>query len=224
MTINILTLFPDMFRALNESIIGKAQDKNIIKINIFNIRDYSKDKHKKCDDTTFGGGAGLLMTAQPIYDAVLAADPKNLCRRVYMSPTGRVLNQSLVTEFSKDKDLLILCGHYEGVDQRVIDICGFEEISIGDYVLTGGELPAMVLIDCISRYIPNVLHSTDSVIDESFAGGLLEYPQYTKPYEFMGKKVPDVLISGHHENIKKWRKDMSLKVTKEKRPDLLKED
>lgn len=221
MKINVLTLFPEMFAALNSSILKKAFDKKLIELNVFNIRDYSTDKHKKCDDTTFGGGAGLVMTCQPIYDAVNAIDPKNECRRIFLSPKGSVLNQKLVLEISKEKDLLLLCGHYEGVDQRVIDMCGFREISIGDYILTGGEIPAMVLIDCIARYVPDVLHCSESVLEESFSEKLLEYPQYTKPYEFMGLKVPEVLISGNHAEIKKWRKEESLKITKEKRPDLL---
>jgi len=222
MKINVLTLFPEMFEALNASLLKKAFDKKLIELKVFNIRDYSTDKHKKCDDTTFGGGAGLIMTVQPIYDAVKAVDPDKMCRRIYLSPKGVVLNQKKILETAKEKALLLLCGRYEGVDQRVIDLCGFEEISIGDYILTGGELPAMVFIDCIARYVPNVLHCPDSVTEESFSNDLLEYPQYTKPYDFMGLKVPEVLISGNHAEIKKWRKAESLKVTKQRRPDLLK--
>jgi len=221
MKINVLTLFPKMFDSLNESLLGKAQGKKLIQINVINIRDFSKDKHKKCDDTTFGGGNGLVMTCQPIFDAVEFADKNKTAKRIYLSPKGKKLDQKTVKELSAVTKLLLLCGHYEGVDQRVLDLCGFEEISIGDYILTGGEIPAMVLIDSIARYIPDVLHCSDSVNEESFSHGLLEYPQYTKPFEFMGLKVPDILISGHHKKIEDWRKTESLKITKKQRPDLL---
>jgi len=219
--ISILTLFPKMFDCLNESLLGKAQSKKLIQINVINIRDFSKDKHKKCDDTTFGGGSGLVMTCQPIFDAVEFADKNKTAKRIYLSPKGKRLDQKEVVNLSAEKELLLLCGHYEGVDQRVLDLCGFMEISIGDYILTGGEIPAMVLIDAVARYIPDVLHCPESVNEESFSHGLLEYPQYTKPFEFMGQCVPEVLISGHHKKIEEWRKAESLKITKKQRPDLL---
>lgn len=222
MRINVLTLFPEMFDALRHSIIGKAIDKNLIDINIINIRDYSIDKHFKCDDTPFGGGAGMVMTPQPIFDSIKAIDPNHESFRIYMSPKGKILNTELVNNLSNfNKDLIILCGHYEGIDQRVIDLCIDMEISIGDYVLTGGELPAMVLIDTISRFVPNVLGSDKSAVEESFHNNLLEYPQYTRPQIFENLAVPDVLISGHHSNIEKWRTEQSYIITKKNRPDLL---
>ena len=224
MKIDILTLFPEMFAPLKTSIVGKAQEKNLIDINIINIRDYTKDKHKKCDDTPYGGGAGMVMSCQPIYDSVTSIEGYDEAYKIYMSPRGKVFNQIMVGEFKKFNHIIILCGHYEGVDQRVLDMLGFDEISIGDYVLTGGELPAMVVVDCISRFVPEVLHSSESVIDESFSNGFLEYPQYTKPSEFMGRKVPDVLISGNHKEIDKWRNEQSKELTKKRRPDLLKGD
>ena len=220
MKFDVLTLFPDMFKSLEESIIGKAKEKNLIEINLINIRDFSKDKHKKVDDTPYGGGAGMVMKPDVVYDAYSSLEDKN-ARVIYLSPQGNVLNQEKVKELSKENHLILLCGHYEGIDQRVIDEIVDEEISIGDYVLTGGELPAMVLIDSVSRYIEGVLND-ESTKEESFSNKLLEYPQYTRPEEFRGKKVPEVLISGHHENIKKWREQKSLEITKLKRPDLLK--
>lgn len=222
MKISILTLFPEMFKALNCSIIGRAIDNNILSVNVVDIRSFSLDKHSKCDDTPYGGGAGMVMTAQPIFDAFKAIDPLHTMTHIYMSPKGETINSQIVCTLAKDnKDLVILCGHYEGVDERVIQMCIDIEYSIGDYVLTGGELPAMVLIDSLSRFIPNVLGSEDSASEESFYDGLLEYPQYTRPMIFNGVSVPEILISGHHENIKKWRKQQSLALTKKLRPDLL---
>ncbi len=223
MTIKILTLFPKMFDALNESIIGRAVKAGVVGIEIIDIRDFSKDKHKKCDDIPFGGGAGMVMTPAPIYDAVEFADKNHECNRIYMSPKGKRLTTALAKEIgAEQKDLLILCGHYEGVDQRVLDMCFDTEISIGDYILTGGELAAMVLTDAVARFVPGVLGSAESAEDESFSDGLLEYPQYTRPYDFMGEKVPEVLISGHHANIEKWRIDRAREITEKLRPDLLK--
>ena len=193
MRIDVLTLFPDMFKALNESIIGKAIEKDIIDINLINIRDFSKDKHKKVDDTPYGGGAGMVMKADVVYDAFKSIDSKN-AKTIYLSPQGKTLDQKKVVDLSKEEHLILLCGHYEGIDERVLEEIVDEEISIGDYVLTGGELPAMVLIDSVSRYINGVINS-ESVNEESFSNGLLEYPQYTRPEVFLGKKVPDVLIS-----------------------------
>ena len=221
MKIDILTLFPEMFVPLKTSILGKAQENNLIDINIINIRDYTKDKHKKCDDTPYGGGAGMVMSCQPIYDAVVSIVGYKEAYKIYMSPRGKVFNQNMAREYNKYNHIIILCGHYEGVDQRVLDLLDFDEISIGDYVLTGGELPAMVLVDAISRFIPGVLHSGDSTVDESFSDNMLEYPQYTKPAEFKGIKVPDVLVSGNHKEIDKWRKKQSNEITKNRRPDLL---
>lgn len=220
MKFDVLTLFPEMFEALDESIIGKAKEKGLIEINLINIRDFSKDKHKKVDDTPYGGGAGMVIKPDVVYDAYSSVKEDN-AKVIYLSPQGQALNQEKVKKLSKENHLILLCGHYEGIDQRVLDEIVDEEISIGDYVLTGGELPAMVLIDAVSRYVEGVL-SEDSTKEESFSSSLLEYPQYTRPEEFRGKKVPEVLISGHHENIRKWREQKSLEVTKQKRPDLLK--
>ena len=220
MKFDILTLFPEMFENLKQSIIGRAIEKNIININLINIRDFSKDKHKKVDDTPYGGGAGMVMKPDVVYSAYNSIKDKN-ARVIYMSPQGKTLNQEKVEELSKEEHLVILCGHYEGIDQRVLDKIVNEEISIGDYVLTGGELPAMVLIDSVSRYVEGVLKE-DSIKEESFSNGLLEYPQYTRPEVFEGEKVPEILLSGHHENISKWRKEKSLEITKKKRPELIK--
>ena len=219
MKFDVLTLFPEMFKSLDESIIGRAVEKGLIEINLINIRDFSKNKHKKVDDTPYGGGAGMVLMPDVVYDAYLSVKDEDE-KVIYLSPQGKVLNQNKVKELSKENHLILLCGHYEGIDQRVLDEIVDEEISIGDYVLTGGELPAMVLIDSVSRYVEGVL-SEDSTKEESFSNNLLEYPQYTRPEEFRGRKVPEVLISGHHENIKKWREQKSLEVTKQKRPDLL---
>lgn len=193
MKINILTLFPEMFEPLKQSIIGRACEKNIIEINIINIRDFSKDKHKKVDDTPYGGGAGMVMKPDVVYDAFKSINLQN-AKTIFLSPQGKTLNQEKVKNLSKEENLILLCGHYEGVDQRVLDEIVDEEISIGDYVLTGGELPAMVLVDSVSRYISGVLNE-ESTIEESFSNGLLEYPQYTRPEIFLDKKVPEVLLS-----------------------------
>lgn len=244
MKFDVLTLFPEMFSALNESIIGRAREKNLIQINLINIRDFSKDKHKKVDDTPYGGGAGMVMKPDVVYDAyksvINSDDTENLdntkqsyineenaelsnssqnAKVIYMSPQGTKLTQKKVEELASQEHLIILCGHYEGIDQRVIDKIVDEEISIGDYVLTGGELPAMVLIDAVSRYAKGVI-AEESIEEESFANGMLEYPQYTRPEVFEGERVPEVLLSGHHANIEKWRKEKAIEVTKKKRPDL----
>lgn len=193
MKINILTLFPEMFLALKQSVIGKACEKNIIEINVINIRDFSKDKHKKVDDTPYGGGAGMVIRPDVVYDAFKSLNTKN-AKTIYLSPQGKTLNQEKVEQLSKEENLILLCGHYEGIDQRVLDEIVDEEISIGDYVLTGGELPAMVLVDAVSRYVEGVL-SKESIKEESFSNGLLEYPQYTRPEIFLNKKVPEVLTT-----------------------------
>lgn len=222
MRIDILTLFPEMFDSLKHSLIGKAVENNLLEINVINIRDFSKDKHKKCDDYTYGGGSGMLMTPQPIYDAMTSISGYESAYKIYLSPCGKQMKQSMVKSLTNFDHLILLCGHYEGVDQRIIDLLIDEEISIGDYVLTGGELPAMVLIDSVSRYIPGVLGNGESVVDESFSSNNLEYPQYTRPVEFMGIKVPDVLISGDHSKVDSWRLEQSKIRTKQRRPDLLK--
>lgn len=219
MKFDVLTLFPEMFEPLRESIIGRAIEKKLIDLNLVNIRDFSKDKHKKVDDTPYGGGAGMVMRPDVVYDAYQSVKQEK-AKVIYMSPQGKTLNQQMVEDLSKESHLIILCGHYEGIDQRVLDEIVDEEISIGDYVLTGGEIPAMVLIDSVSRYIEGVLKQ-DSIQEESFSNGLLEYPQYTRPEIFEGKIVPEILLSGHHQNIEKWRKDRSFEITKKKRPDLL---
>lgn len=223
MRIDVLTLFPEMFAPLGESIIGRAREKGLIDIRVTDIRKFSTDKHKKCDDYPFGGGAGMVMLPQPIFDAVNAVDPDHEALRIYMSPKGKRLDMPLVKSLAglENKRILLLCGHYEGVDQRVLDLCFDDEISIGDYVLTGGELPAMVVIDCVARYVDGVLGSEDSVKEESFSSNTLEYPQYTRPAVFEGIAVPDVLLSGHHANVEKWRREQSEILTKKLRPDLL---
>ena len=221
MKFDVLTLFPEMFSALDESIIGRGKEKGLIDINLINIRDFSKDKHKKVDDTPYGGGAGMVIKPDVVYNAYSSVKSNN-AKVIYMSPQGKTLNQQIVQDLAKEENIILLCGHYEGIDQRVIDEIVDEETSIGDYVLTGGELPAMVLIDSVSRYVKGVLKE-DSVEEESFTNGLLEYPQYTRPETFLGKSVPDVLISGHHENVRKWRKKQEIINTYLKRPDLLKE-
>ncbi len=219
MKIDILTLFPEMFAPLKTSIIGRAVDSKKLEINIIDIRNYTLDKHNKCDDTPFGGGAGMVMMAQPIASAIDAIDPNHTARRVFLSPRGRTFNQKIVLEYSKLEHLLFLCGHYEGVDQRVIDLYIDEELSIGDFVLTGGEIPAMAVVDAVARYVDGVI-SNQSLEQESFASGMLEYPQYTRPQEFMGIKVPEVLTSGHHAKIEEWRRQKSLEITLKNRPDL----
>ena len=219
MKFDVLTLFPEMFEPLKQSIIKRASEKKLIDINLVNIRDFSEDKHNKVDDTPYGGGAGMLMKADVVdraYDSVKSENAKV----IYLTPQGKTLNQNIVKNLSKQEHLILLCGHYEGIDQRVLDKIVDEEISIGDYVLTGGELPAMVLIDSVSRYVEGVL-SDGSTDEESFSNGLLEYPQYTRPEVFNDVKVPDVLISGHHENIRKWRRERSLENTFKKRPEML---
>ena len=220
MRFDVLTLFPEMFDPIKQSIIGKAEEKQLIDINLINIRDFSKNKHKKVDDTPYGGGAGMVMQADVVYDAYKSIKDEH-AKVIYLTPQGKVLNQKKVEELSKEEHLILLCGHYEGIDQRVIDKIVDEEISIGDYVLTGGELPAMVLIDSVSRYVDGVL-SEGSTSEESFSQGILEYPQYTRPETFEGVKVPEILITGHHENISKWRRCEALKNTYLKRPNLLK--
>ena len=219
MKFDVLTLFPEMFSAVKQSILGKAIEKGLININLINIRDFSKNKHKKVDDTPYGGGAGMVIRPDVVYDAYKSVYDEN-AKVIYLTPQGKTLNQKMVEDLSKEKHLILLCGHYEGIDQRVIDKIVDEEISIGDYVLTGGEIPAMVLIDSVSRYTQGVL-SQESIKEESFSKGMLEYPQYTRPEIFEGEKVPEVLLSGHHGNIDNWRKEQSIKITKQKRPDLL---
>ncbi len=223
MKIDILTLFPEMFTALNESIIGRAKNSGKIEINVHDIRDYSTDKHKRCDDYPFGGGAGMVMTPQPIASAIESIDKDHKARRIFLSPKGRVFNQKMVKELIAYENIILLCGHYEGVDQRIIDGYIDEEISIGDYVLTGGELPAMVVTDCLARYVDGVI-SEGSLEEESFSNGLLEYPQYTRPQVFNGMGIPEVLVSGNHAEVDKWRMEKSVEITKKMRPDLLKKD
>ena len=220
MKIDILTLFPEMFAPLKTSIIGRAVNSGKLEIAIHDIRDYTLDKHKKCDDAPFGGGAGMVMMPQPIASAIQAIDPDHQAKRIFMSPRGRTFCQNVVVEYSKLDRLLLLCGHYEGVDQRVIDLFIDEELSLGDFVLTGGEIPAMAVTDAVARYVDGVIKG-ESLEQESFASGLLEYPQYTRPQEFMGLKVPEVLTSGDHGKVDKWRREQSQKITAERRPDLL---
>lgn len=220
MKIDILTLFPEMFEPLKNSIIGRAIENKLLQVNIINIRDFSKDKHKKVDDVPYGGGAGMVMKPDVVYDAFKSVDTPN-AKKIYLSPQGKVLNQEKVVDLSKEEHLILICGHYEGIDERAIEEIAPEELSIGDYVLTGGELPAMVLIDSVARYIDGVINK-ESIEEESFTNNLLEYPQYTRPEVFLGRKVPEVLLSGHHKNIEKWRKQKSIETTKLKRPDLLK--
>ncbi len=220
MKIQILTLFPEMFPAVTESsILGRAGEKGILDIDLINIRDYTLDKHKKTDDTPYGGGPGMVMSAQPIFDALRAirAEGKHI---LYMSPRGRMLDQPMIEQLAREEELVILCGHYEGVDQRVLDAWNMEEVSIGDYILTGGELPAMVLIDSVARFIPQVLGTQESATEESIYSGLLEFDQYTKPQEYEGLAVPEVLCSGNHKLIHLAQYRNSLELTKKRRPDL----
>ena len=220
MRIDVLTLFPEMFGAFNESIIGRARESGLLEINVINIRDFSKDKHKKCDDAPFGGGAGMVMTPQPLFDAIESVKTKDSLV-ILTSPRGQTFNQKICKEVSSFKHLIFVCGHYEGIDERIIELCIDREISIGDFVLTGGEIPAMAMVDAISRYVDGVLGNNQSLEEESFSSGLLEYPQYTRPAEFKGLKVPEVLLSGNHAEIAKFRKAEAEKITKARRPDII---
>ena len=226
MKFDIMTLFPDMVSTvLGESIIGRAQEAGVISVSCHNIRDFSTDRHRKTDDTPYGGGRGMVMTCQPIYDCyshIRASIPEgNKTRVIYMSPKGRIFDHGVATELAAYDNLIILCGHYEGVDQRILDEIVDEEISIGDYVLTGGELPACILVDAVSRLIEGTLPEAVCHEDESVASGILEYPQYTKPRTFMGREVPEVLLSGDHARVDRWRLEESVRITRERRPDLL---
>lgn len=223
MKFDVLTLFPEMFTTIKESIIGRAIKNDLIQLNITNIRDFSKDKHKHVDDTPYGGGAGMVINPTVVYDAYTSIKNRENAHVIYLSPKGKKLDQAKVLELAKKEHLILLCGHYEGIDERVLNKIVDEEISIGDYVLTGGELPAMCLIDAVSRYVPNVLNG-ESVKEETFSNNLLEYPQYTRPIEFEGEKVPEVLVSGNHQEIDKWRYNQSLIETYTKRPELLSKD
>ena len=224
MRFHVMTLFPDMINsAMNTSITGRAIESGILSINAVDIRDYTLDKHKRVDDYPYGGGAGMVMQAQPVVDCYRAIVKDNNIKNprvIYLTPQGRTFNQEIARELSKEEDLIFLCGHYEGIDERALELIVTDNISIGDFVLTGGEMPAMIMMDCISRLVPGVLGNGDSSEDESFSDGLLEYPQYTRPDNYEGLVVPDVLLSGHHANISKWRHEMSLARTKERRPDL----
>ncbi|MBP5651444.1 MAG: tRNA (guanosine(37)-N1)-methyltransferase TrmD [Clostridia bacterium] len=221
MKIDILTLFPEMFDALNASLIGKAQDKGAVQINIVNIRDFSGNKHGKVDDYPFGGGDGMVMMPGPLYDAIESVKDDD-AYVIYMSPKGTPLVQKKVENLAKNyTHLVLVCGHYEGIDERVIELCVDEQISIGDFVLTGGEIPAMALVDSVLRFLPNVLHNEHSTAEESFSDGYLEYPQYTRPREFKGLEVPEVLVNGNHKEIAKWREEQKIEQTKKYRPDLL---
>ena len=224
MNCHILTLFPQMvLDGLRTSILGRAEEKGILSLEAVNIRDFSENKHNRVDDAPYGGGAGLVMQPGPVYSAYRSVADKlsKKPRVIYLTPQGRVFNQSMAEELSKEEDLIFLCGHYEGIDERVLEMIVTDNISIGDYVLTGGELAAMVVIDSITRLVPGVLHNDESAEFETFHDSLLEYPQYTRPEEFMGKKVPQVLLSGHHGNVDKWRREQSVIRTAKARPDLL---
>lgn len=218
MKISVLTLFPEMYGILNESIIGKALQKGVFEVEVYNIRDYSADKHKKCDDYPFGGGAGMVMTPQPLHDCITAADPQHKALRIYLSPKGDTLNQKVVEELAMQEHIVLVNGSYEGIDERVIMLDIDKEVSIGDYVLTSGDLASLVVINTVARYIPNVLGSDSSTEEESFAdGNTLEYPHYTRPQEFLGLSVPEVLLSGHHKKIAEWRKEQSRIITQQRR-------
>ncbi len=229
-TFYIMTLFPEMvMQCLETSILGRAQEKDLIRFRAFNIRDYTKDKHNKVDDYPYGGGAGMLMQAQPVYDCYLAileeigktsSDQQKKPRVIFLTPTGRTFRQKMAVEFAKEENIILLCGHYEGIDQRVLDKIVTDEISLGDFVLTGGELPAVCLIDAISRMIPGVLSNVASGVDESFSDNLLEYPQYSRPDVWEGLSVPPILLSGDHAKVDAWRHEQSIERTKQKRPDL----
>ena len=221
MRFHIMTLFPEIFNSyMDESIMKRAVEKGIIEVHIYNIRDFSNNKHKKVDDYPFGGGAGMVMTPQPIYDTY--KHNINNPSVIYLTPKGKVYNQSMAKQMSLKEDIILLCGHYEGIDERIIDLIVTDEISIGDYVLTGGELPALIMIDSISRLIPGVLNQEESFEEESFKDNLLEYPHYTRPRDFEGLKVPEVLLSGNHKKIDEWRREESIRITKERRFDLYK--
>lgn len=221
MIYHVLTLFPEMIeQGLKNSVVGKALEKNLIQLHAVNIRDYTTDKHKKVDDYTYGGGAGMLMQAQPVFDAHQAVTAGKKIRTIYVTPQGTPFHQRMVEEFAKEEELIFLCGHYEGIDERVLEEVVTDYVSIGDYVLTGGELPAMVMIDAISRLVKGVLHNEESADTESFDKDLLEYPQYSRPEIWHEKKVPEVLLSGDHKKIEAWRLEQSMERTKERRPDL----
>lgn len=224
MRIKVLTLFPEMYDCLKSGVLGKALEKGVFTLEVANIRDYSTDKHKRCDDYPYGGGAGMVMVPQPAHDSINALDPERKSRRIYLSPKGKTLNQKKVEELATLDEILLFNGSYEGIDQRIIDMDIDEELSIGDYVLTSGDLASMVVINAVARYVPDVLGSEQSTDEESFSDGLLEYPHYTRPYEFNGLKVPDVLISGDHVAVARWRKEQSLFLTQKLRPDLLKKE
>lgn len=225
MRFDVLTLFPEMFDAIKTSIVGRAINQELIELNLINFREFSTDKQRHVDDCPYGGGAGMVIKPEPVYAAykTVTENLEYKPKVIFLSPQGKVFNQQMARELSKEKHLILLCGHYEGIDQRVIDEIVDEEVSIGDYVLTGGELPAMVMIDAISRNVSGVLNN-ESIEDESFNDGYLEYPQYTRPEVFLGKRVPEVLLSGHHANIEKWRREQSIINTRKKRPDLIKEE
>ena len=229
MRFHVLTLFPEMIlNGMSESIIGRAIKNEYISLNVVNIRDYSDNKHMKVDDYPYGGGAGMVMQAPPVvaaYESIVENMNLDVTKKkprvVYMTPQGSVFDQDMAQDFAKEEDLILLCGHYEGIDERVLEMIVTDHVSIGDYVLTGGELPAMVVMDCVSRLVPNVLNNEESAMFESFYDGLLEHPQYTRPVEFRGKRVPEVLLSGNHKKIEEWRKEKSLERTRQRRPDLL---
>lgn len=221
MKINILTLFPEMFDIFSHSIMGRAKENNILDIKATDIRDYTLNKHKKVDDTPYGGGAGMVISPQPVIDAIRDVKKNENAKVIFLGPRGRTFNQELAGELAKEKELIFVCGHYEGIDERAYKYFDME-ISLGDFVLTGGEMAAIPVIDSICRLIPGVLGKQESFEDESFYDGTLEYPHYTRPFEFEGDTVPEILISGHHENIRKWRRKKSLLITKERRPDLFK--
>lgn len=225
MRIDIATLFPAMCEAvLSESVVGRGRKGGFITIECHNIRDYTLDKHRRVDDKAYGGGTGMVMQAQPIYDCIQAIKEKSGCdgsRLIYLSPQGKKLDQGLVKELAREAHLILLCGHYEGVDQRVLDELEAEEISVGDYVVTGGELPALIIADAVARLQEGVLPNEDAYSIESHYDGVLEYPQYTRPEEWRGRRVPEVLLSGHHQNIEKWQRETAVEVTKRKRPDML---
>lgn len=222
MKISVLTLFPEMFNLFNHSIIGRARENNLIELEYLNIRDYTNNKHKKVDDYPYGGGAGMVMSAQPIVDSIRGCKESNKGKVIFLGPKGKTFNQEIAMNLSKEEEIIFLCGHYEGIDQRVYEHIDME-ISLGDFILTGGEMAAIPIIDSILRLRPGVLSKEESFMEESYSDGLLEYPQYTRPEVFEGKSVPKVLISGHHENIRKWRRKQSLLITKALRNDLYKE-